>query len=107
MGTAVDNVESRNGENERTLGVGKIGDMGIERNTLVTSTSLGNSKRDTKDGVSTKLVLVLSTVKLEKELINSLLVGDGDLGLNKSRGNGLVNVLNSLENTYGRVDSVK
>jgi hypothetical protein len=99
MGTTVDNVESGDGENERTLGVGKIGDMGIERNTLVTSTSLSNSKRDTKDGVSTKLVLVLSTVKLEEELINSLLVGDGDLGLNKSGGNGLVNVLNSLENT--------
>jgi hypothetical protein len=99
MGTTVDNVESGDGENERTLGVGKIGDMGIERNTLVTSTSLSNSKRDTKDGVSTKLVLVLSTVKLEEELINSLLVSDGDLGLNKSGGNGLVNVLNSLENT--------
>jgi hypothetical protein len=101
MGTTVDNVESRNGENKRTLRVGDISNVSIERNALVTSTSLGDSKRDTKDSVGTKLVLVLSTIELEEELINSLLVSDSELGLDKSRSDDLVNVINCLLDTCG------
>jgi hypothetical protein len=99
MGTTVNNVESGNRENERTLRVGKVSNVSIERNSLVTSTSLSNGKRDTKDSIGTKLALVLSSVKLEEELINSLLVNDSNLGLNKSRANDLVNVINSLLDT--------
>jgi len=99
MRTTVDNVESRNGKNERLLGTREISKVNVERDTLITSSSLGNSKRDTKDGISTELTLVGSTIELDEEVINSLLFGNGDLGINELRTNDIVNIGNSLEDT--------
>jgi hypothetical protein len=99
MRTTVDNVESRNGENERLLGTREISKVNVERDTLITSSSLGNSKRDTEDGVGTKLTLVGSTIELDEEVINSLLFGNGDLGINELGANNIVNIGNSLEDT--------
>jgi hypothetical protein len=68
----------------------------VKWNLLISSTSTGNSKGNTKNGVSTELALVWSTVKVDKEVINSLLVLNIKVGGNKSWSNGLVNVFNSL-----------
>jgi len=73
--------------------------VNVERDTLITSSSLGNSERDTEDGVSTELTLVGGTIELDEKLINSLLFGNGDLGINELRANDIVNIGNSLEDT--------
>ena len=63
---------------------------------LVSGGSLRDSHGDTEDGVGTELSLVGGTVELDEEVINLLLRGDGDLGVDQSRGNDLVDVLDGL-----------
>lgn len=67
---------------------------------LVSGTGLGNGHGDTEDGVGAELALVGGTVKLDEEVIDLLLRGDGDLGVNQSGGNDLVDVLDGLGDTY-------
>lgn len=70
---SVEDVHEWDWENIWLLGTGKVGDVGVERNLLLESESsfksncltnllsscgLGNSKRDTENGVRTKLSLV-------------------------------------------------
>ena len=64
---------------------------------------MGNSHGDTEDGVGTELSLVVGSVKLDEEVIDLLLGGDGDLGVDQSGGNDAVDVVNGLENTWGLV----
>lgn len=52
---------------------------------LLSCTSLGSSDGNTKDGISTEVALVLASVRLEEELIDSLLVCDLDSRVNESR----------------------
>lgn len=66
---------------------------------LLSSSSLGNSQTDTKNGVGTELGLVWGSIKPEEELVNSGLVLDVDLGLNELGGNDGVDVGNSLCDT--------
>jgi hypothetical protein len=66
---------------------------------LVSGSGLRDSHGDTEDGVSTELALVGGTVKLDEQVINLLLGGDGDLGVNQSGGNDLVDVLDSVKDT--------
>jgi hypothetical protein len=99
MRTTVDNVESRDGENERLLGTREVSKVNIKRNTLITSSSLGNSKRNTENGISTELTLVGSTIKLDEEIINGLLFGNSNLGFNELGANDIVNIGNSLKDT--------
>ena len=63
---------------------------------LVSGSGLRDSHGDTEDGVGTELALVGGTVELDEEVINLLLRGDGDLGVDQSRGNDLVDVLDGL-----------
>lgn len=99
VGATVDDVESRDRKNEGLLGASQVSQVDVERNTLLASTSLGNSKGNTEDGVSTKLALVLGTIELDHEFVNGLLVSDGDVGLNQSRADNLVDVLDGLQDT--------
>ena len=63
---------------------------------LVSGSGLRDSHGDSEDGVSTELALVGGTVELDEEVINLLLGGDGELGVDQSRGNDLVDVLDGL-----------
>jgi len=63
---------------------------------LVSGSGLRDSHGDTEDGVGTELALVGGTVELDEEVINLLLGGDGELGVDQSRGNDLVDVLDGL-----------
>jgi hypothetical protein len=63
---------------------------------LVSGSSLRDSHGDTEDGISTELALVGGTVELDEEVINLLLGGDGELGVDQSGGNDLVDVLDGL-----------
>ena len=66
---------------------------------LLCSSSLSNSQRDTQDGISTKLSLVGSVVKLFQERIDSGLVSNIEVLLNESRSNDVVDIGNSLSDT--------
>jgi hypothetical protein len=99
VGTAVQDVLEGNGKDVGLLGTGEVGDVSVERDTLLSSTSLGNSQADTEDGISTEVGLVGSSVKLVKELVDLGLVLHIDVLLDESRANGLVDILDSLEDT--------
>lgn len=119
VGATVDDVESRAREDEVTSGAGKVGKVLVERNTLYLASrsaskhevetageacllggsSLGHGHRDTENGVGTELALVGSTIKLDQEVINGLLVGDVEVLLDESGGNDIVDVGNSLVDT--------
>jgi hypothetical protein len=66
---------------------------------LLSSTSLGNGQRDTKDGVGAQLGLVGGAIKLDEEVIDGLLVLDIDVLLDELGANDGVDVLNSLQDT--------
>jgi hypothetical protein len=63
---------------------------------FLASASLSDGNRDTKDGVGTELTLVGCTVKLDEEVVNILLLGDLEAGLDKLGGDDFVDVCNSL-----------
>ena len=73
--------------------------MSVERDTLLSSTSLGNGQADTEDGVSTEFRLVGSSIKLVEELVDLGLVLDIKVLLDDGAGNDLVDVLDSREDT--------
>lgn len=99
VGTTVQDVLEGDGEDIGLLGSGEVGDVSVEGNTLLGSTSLGNGQADTQDGVGTEVGLVGGAIKLVEELINLGLVLHIDVLLDEGRANGLVNVLDGLENT--------
>ncbi len=66
---------------------------------FLASAGLSDGNRDTKDGVGTKVTLVGCTVKLNKEVINILLLSDLEAGLDKLRSDDLVDVCNSFRYT--------
>lgn len=99
VGTTVQDVLEGNGQDVGLLGAGEVGDVSVEGNTLLGGTSLGNGQGDTKDGVGTKVALVGSAVELDEELVNLGLVLDIDVLLDESGANGLVDVLDSLQDT--------
>jgi hypothetical protein len=68
-------------------------------NHLFSGSSLGNSHGDTEDSVGTELALVGSAIELDQEVIDGLLVGDVEVLLDKSRGDNVIDVGNSLVNT--------
>lgn len=100
MGATVQDVLEGNGQHVRLLGTGKVGDMSVKRDTLLSSTSLGNGQADTEDGIGTEAGLVGSSIELVEELINLGLVLHINVFLDQSRSNGLVDVLDGLQDTY-------
>lgn len=100
---AVDDVEGGAGEDVRLLDAGKRGNVSVQGKALVGGTGLGNSHGDTQDSVSTKLALVGSAVKLDHEVVDLLLRGDRDLGLDKGGADDVVDVLNGLGDTLADV----
>lgn len=106
MGTTVQDILEGNGKDVGLLGTGKVGDVDVERDTLLSGSSLGNSQGDTEDGVGTKVTLVGGAIELVQELINLSLVLDINVLLDESGANGLVNVLDGLEDTYSSKGSL-
>lgn len=67
---------------------------------LLGSGGLGNSHRDTEDGVGSELALVGGTIEVDEELIDLLLLGDIEFGLDELGGDNVVDVGDSLGYTY-------
>jgi hypothetical protein len=86
-------------ENVGLLGTSQVGDVCVERNTLLSGCGLCNGHGNTKNGVSTELLLVLGAIELVQESIDSGLVLDVDALLDQGRSDGVVDVANSLGDT--------
>lgn len=77
--------------------------MLVERNTVLLSAGLGHCNGDTEDGIGTELGLVGGSVELDEEVIDGLLVGDLEAGLDELRGDDVVDVGNGLGDTLAEV----
>jgi len=75
----------------------------LKGDALVDGTGLGDSHGDTKDGVGTELALVGGSIKLDEEVVDLLLRGDGELGIDECGGDDLVDVLDGLQDTLAEV----
>lgn len=67
---------------------------------FLAGTSLSDGNRNTEDSVGTELALIWCTIKLDEEVVNILLLGDLEAGLDKLGGDDLVDVGNSLGYTW-------
>lgn len=103
MRATVDDVERGAGEDVRLLNTGERGNVGVEREALVGGTGLSDSHGDTEDGVGAELALVGGAVKLDEEVIDLLLRGDGELGLDEGGADDLVDVLDGLGHALANV----
>jgi hypothetical protein len=99
VGATVQDVHERNGQNVRLLGAGQVRDVSVERDTLLSGGGLSNGHGDTENGVGTELSLVLGSIELVEESIDSGLVLDVDVLLDQSRSDLVVDVGNGLEDT--------
>lgn len=66
---------------------------------LLSSSGLGNSQRNTKNGIGTQLALVWGSIEAVQELINLGLILDINVLLDKSWANDIIDVGDSLGNT--------
>jgi hypothetical protein len=87
------------GKDVRLLGAGQVGNVCVERDTLLSGCGLCDGHGHTENGVGTELLLVLGAIKLVQESIDGGLVLDIDLLLDEGWGNGVVDVANSLGHT--------
>lgn len=99
MGSTIDNVECRAGENKRRLDACKIGQVLIERDSLLDRCCLRYRDGYTEDGVSTKLPLVRCSVELDKEVVDVLLGSNLDARLDELWRDRVVNVSDGFKNT--------
>lgn len=99
VGSTVDDVEARGGEGEGRLDTGKVGEVLVERDTLLSGSSLRDGDGYAEDGVSTELALVGGAVELDQEVIDLLLLGDLEASLENGGGDDVVNVGDGLEDT--------
>ena len=99
VGATVKDVHEGNGQNVGLLGTSQVGDVSVEGDTLLGGGGLSDGHGDTEDGVGTKLSLVLGSIELVEESVDSGLVLDVDVLLDQSRGDLLVDVGNSLGHT--------
>ena len=98
MRTAIDNIESRARKHIGGLDTSELSQVLVHRNTLLSSTSLDDSDGDTEDSVSAVLALVGGTVKFDQEIIDLLLLGNLEAGLDQLRTEDGVDVCNGLAN---------
>lgn len=99
MGTTVQDVHEGNRKDVGLLGSGEVGDVSVERDTLLSGTSLGDGQGDTQDGVGAEVGLVGGAIQLDEELVDLGLVLDVDVLLDEGRSNDLVDVLDGLQDT--------
>lgn len=99
VGATVQDVLEGNREDVGLLGTGQIRDVSVERDTLLSSTGLGDSQADTQDGVGTQVALVGGAIELVEELVDLGLVLDVDVLLDEGGADLLVDVGDSLQDT--------
>ena len=100
MRAAVNDVESRGGEDVGGFDTGEFSKVLVEGNVLFGCSGLCNSDGDAKDGVCTEPAFVGGTVKLDKEVVDFLLLGDREAGVDEGGSDHVVDVGNGLGNAY-------
>ena len=95
----VDDVEAGSGEDEGGLDASEFGEVLVEGDTLLGSSSLRGSDGDTEDGVRAELALVGSTVEADEEVVDFLLLGDLEACLDDFGGDDVVDVGDGLRDT--------
>lgn len=100
MGSTVQDVLERNWEHIGLLGSCEIGNVSVERDALLSSSSLGDGQTDTEDSVGTEVGLVGGTIELVEELVDFGLFGDADSLLDDSGPNDIIDVLDSLQDAW-------
>ena len=97
VGATVDDVEAGSGEDEGGLDTGEVSEVLVEGNALLGGGSLRDGDGNTEDGVSTELALVGGTVELDQEVVDLLLLGDLETGLDELGRDRVVDVGDGLE----------
>ena len=100
MGTTVDNVECRSGKNVGWLNASELGQVLVEGDLLLSSTSLSNGNADAENGVGSEFALVRGTVELDEEVIDVLLGGDLKARLDQLGSDNVIDIGSGLRNTW-------
>lgn len=100
MGATVDYIEGRAREDIGRLDARKLGEMLVERNAFLRSTSLGNGNGNAEDGIGTQFPLVRCAVKLDEPIINVLLLSDFQATFDELRADNFVDVLDSFRHPW-------
>ena len=99
MRTTVDDIEGGSGEDEGGLHTREVSEVLVERDTLLRSTRLRDGDGDTEDRVRAELAFVGGAVELDEEVVDLLLRGDLQTGLDQLGGDGVVDVGDGLGDT--------
>ncbi|KAI3494687.1 hypothetical protein L1887_40503 [Cichorium endivia] len=78
------------------LDAAQVGEVLVEGETLLAGTGLGDGDRDTEDGVGAELALVGGAVELDQEVVDLLLRGDGEAGLDELGSDDVVDIVDGL-----------
>ena len=95
MRSAVDDVEGRDRHHD-LLDAGKIGNVLVQGDSLVSSSGLAHGHGDAKDGVGAKLVLVVGAVHLQHHVVDLGLLDRIQVLLDQSRGDDVVDIADGL-----------
>lgn len=71
--STVDDIESGAGEDEGRFDAGEVGEVLVQRNTLLSGTSLRDGNGNPEDGISTELAFVGRTVELDEKIVDFFL----------------------------------
>ena len=100
MGATVQDILEWDRQHVRLLGTGEVGNVGVKRDAFLSSSSFGNCQADTQDSIGTEVGLVGSSIQLVEELIDFGLVLDINALLDQGGSNGLVDILDGLQDTF-------
>jgi len=100
MRATIDNIEGGGGEDERRLDTSEIGKVLVKGDTLLSSTGLSDCDGHAENSISAELALIRGTIKFDKEIIDIFLVEDGETRLDEFRCDDVVDVGDSLADTY-------
>ena len=98
VASAVDDVERRNRKDDVVIS-GQLGNVPIERYALFGGAGLANGEGDAENGIGAELGLVLGSVQLQHEFVNSRLVGHVEILGDQRRADVSVYVLDRHEDT--------
>merc|ERR1719394_884693 len=98
MAATIDDIEAWNWHDD-ILDTSQISNMSVQRNSLVSSSSLAHSHTHSKDSISSKLCLVVSGIKGQHEAVNLLLLNRVHALCNNLRGDEVVDIVHCLHHT--------
>jgi len=100
MGTTVDDVERRSWKDVGRFDASELGQVLVQGDILLDSSSLCDGNTDAENGVGSQLTLVRGTIELDEEVIDVFLGGDLKARLDQLRGNNIIDVGDGFRNTW-------